>query len=344
MKNSKKIYSKVVMNSRFEVIEEVSSQHDGPVVECKGGSGGGSSSGPVSYPDFMSTWLGGALNNGGADTFTQSITDLINIAIGPGGNPFEGINAYDPVAEVSAIKDAAIELNTFLDQISQDTNWATAFTSAKDIIDGEITDATVNADIVAFSSVLDEELESTNGVIPKFESGMRDIGAVNTSAFVMGRADLYGKKALAVAKYGTELRHKQYLAKLDLYMRGTDKIIEVLMNKSQLKEAATKLIIEANRISIVANKEQLDQDVAYMESSHRWDLEAFQHGANLLASIGSGTAPATEGKKPSVISSALGGALSGAASGALIGAQMGSVGGPMGAGIGAVLGMGASLL
>jgi len=104
-----------------------------------------------------------------------------------------------------------------------------------------------------------------------------------------------------------------------------------------------RMSVEANRIKIVAKKEQTDQDAVIDDSDAKWDLEVFQYGGNLMAAIGGGTAIPNLAKK-NAAASVIGGAMMGAASGAMVGAQIGAGGGPYGAGIGAVLGAAVGLL
>ena len=92
------------------------------------------------------------------------------------------------------------------------------------------------------------------------------------------------------------------------------------------------MLIEANRMKIVALKEQTDTDLKYDEADATWDLEVFQYGCNVLASIGGGVASPKGSKQPSTSQSMIGGALSGAAAGGMIGGLPGAlIGGVLGA-------------
>lgn len=94
---------------------------------------------------------------------------------------------------------------------------------------------------------------------------------------------------------------------------------------------------------IVAKKEELSEQAEYDEREGKYYLEAFQNAANVLASIGGGTAiPAA--KKSNPATSAIAGGLTGAVSGAAIGAGYGSAGGYIGAAAGLIVGAGAGYL
>jgi len=329
-----KIYNRVVLSiATGEVLEEDSFNYAGPVALAKGGGGGGGSSGAVSYPAYIETAHGRVLDHGGTDSPTVSIIQALNSAIS--SSPFTAASAFDPSTEVGNILNAATAFDTFVSALNHITDWQTAVTTASTAIDALIDYTYINADIAAYSDLLDDELN--DNIIPAFESGMRDINAVNTSAFVMGKADIMAKKVRDVSKYGTELRTKLQYQRNEMIMLGVEGIQKFQLTRAELEKAAAAVIIEANRISIVANKEESDQNIAYDEADARWDIELFQHVANMFAGVGGGSVGTAGAKQPSALQSALGGALSGAA----IGAQ---VGGPPGAAAGAFLGIGAGLL
>jgi len=113
-------------------------------------------------------------------------------------------------------------------------------------------------------------------------------------------------------------------------------MMQIMLQNIGWQESYVRMSLEANRIKIVAMKEQTDRDAALDEEDALWDLEVFQYGANVLAAISGGTS-SPKVKEPSALQSALGGAMSGAAAGWMIG-------GGYGAAIGAVIGAAASFL
>jgi len=248
---------------------------DHPGCCCKGGGGGGGS-GEVDYPEYMKTvhadWLGGGDSDGsGMSTLSagNDLTALLDDAVG--SSPFTGLSAYDPSTEVGEMTGAVDTYETYVNSI-------------------------------ATTSQVETELA-------KFDAGMRNINAVHSSAFAIGR---------------------------QIVASG---LIEA---KLQAKAQVMNSRIEANRMKIVALVEQTNTDRKIDKQDALWDLEVFQSGANAMASIGGGTVQkAPDG--PSDMQSALAGGLSGAAAGAAIGAPTG-IGAPIGAAVGAVVGIGASLL
>jgi hypothetical protein len=300
----------------------------------KGGSssGGGGGSGQVDYPSYMKIVHEDWLHQAG-DTIEASITDIMNAALG--SSPFTTAVAFDPTTPLADSWTAVCAFNSVVDALDHSSDWQSVIVNAALIIDGNIiTDTYITADINAFADVLDDQI--TNDVLPRFEAGMRDINAVMSSAFVIGRSNIEGMRDRDVAKYGTDLRVKMNLQRNDLIAKSTDRMLSDLMQRVTLEQAVASLSIEAKRIHIVAMKEKTDQNVKFDEADAQWDLEVFQYGANLMASIGGGTVSNNQKQLTSGQS-----ALSGALSGAAVGAQVGGVPGAL---VGGIIGLGAGLL
>ncbi len=285
-----------------------------------GSSGGGGSSGAVSYPAYMQAVHGDWLNNNGVDSITQSITDTMNAAFG--NSPWTAAAAYNPDADIVDLLASPNALQTLVTLLSSGT-------TLDNLIAGVLDETRILTSIAAFTADLDARLVAE--ILPRFEAGMRDINAVTSSAFAIGRALIEENQDRQVAKYDADLRMKVF----------SDDALRVIALKLEYQKAAAQMVAEAYRVKIVAKKEEMDVNIKIEESDALWDLEVFQYGANLLAGIGGGTnSPNT--KRPSQSQSMIGGALSGAAAGAMVGATAGVPW--LGAGIGAVLGAASSLL
>lgn len=79
-----------------------------------------------------------------------------------------------------------------------------------DVLFNQIFEDTVNApavdDLVAAESALLDDDISTH-VIPEFEAGLHDINALQSSAFILGKASIEADKVKAVSKFSAELRY-----------------------------------------------------------------------------------------------------------------------------------------
>ena len=289
----------------------------------KKGGGGGGGAGVVDYPEHMKNWHNHTLCHAGVDTVTSSMTDVMNAALG--SDPYTGENAYNPDADLAVMLTSVGDLDTLVTLLSSGTGLDA-------IIADVLSDSRIDNAVDEYSLDLGDRL--TSEVIPRFESGMRDINAVVSSAFAIGRGIIEVAQTRQVAKYSADLHMKAW----------GDDALRLIALKLEYQKILSQMVVEANRIKIVAKKEEAGVNLEIDEGAATWDLEIFQHGANLLASIGGGTMVPGETKGKSQASSAIGGAMMGAAAGALVGAEIGAVGGPWGAAIGAVLGAASALL
>jgi len=292
-------------------------------VHCKGGGGGGSSSGAVSHSAYLETIHSDWLDNTGVDTITESITDVMNSALG--NSPWTGLTAYDPDTDLTELIAAPNVLQTLVTLLSTGT---TLDTLVSNVLDTDRIDDAVDA----FEADLDARLLAE--VLPRFNAGMLNINAVQSSAFVIGRANIEEGQLRQVAKYSADLRMKAF----------SDDALRLIALKLEYQKSVSQMIAEAYRVKIVAKKEETEVNAKFDEADAQWDLEVFQYGGNLLGSIGGGVLNPNS-KGPSTMQSAIGGAMSGAVAGAMIaGASQGAIAGPWGAAAGAVLGAASAFL
>lgn len=324
-----KIYEEIVIDmTTMEVVSEVSYEYKGPVAECKGGGGG--SSGKVDFPSHMKVAHANWLDDTGSDTMALSVVSLMNTAMS-GSSPYSGYVPKDPDAAFFASGDSLSDYTSVYEYL---TNLAgddldAVFNSY--IIDDE---ARITAAIAAHSALLDDEISTS--ILPKFKAGMANISATGSSAFVIGEALILDSKAKKVADTDAKIRLQRLQEGGDLALRRLGAWVE-------WRKSVISLSVESARIYLAAYG---DRDDDYLEGLHKdatWDLEMYQYGTQVMASI-SGNASQSAPRK-SKAGSAIGGALSGAAMGAAIaGASKGAVGGPTGAAIGATLGIAGALL
>ena len=95
------------------------------------------------------------------------------------------------------------------------TSWATPTLDADVDIKADMAAAdTIAAAVSAYGDRLDDRI--TSEVLPRFEAGMRDINAVQSSAFVIGRAIIEGMADRDVANFDAELTNKAYMQRDNL--------------------------------------------------------------------------------------------------------------------------------
>lgn len=295
--------------------------------------GGGGSAGDVDYPDHMKNFHKQILDHNNVDVIASSMVDIMDAALG--SSPFAALTAYDPDVQITAFEAAIAGFDAIIAGVNEESDWDSLYDQAVSSVD-TISDAEITADVSAFADEQDDEIITK--VLPRFEGGMRDIGAVLSSAFVLGKSNIEGFRDRDVARHSSKLRISAVADRSRLYIEAVDQMLRLKLSRISWEEAYARMIVESQRIKIVAKKEETDTNRTIDESDARWDLEVFQYGANVLASIGGGTmVPKTPEKN--VAASTLGGAMSGAAAGALYGASAGTKVGPgWGTVIGGVLG------
>jgi Tfp pilus assembly major pilin PilA len=305
------------------------------IINAKGGGGGGS--GVVDYPAYMKDFHGDLLNHTGVDTISDSLVDVMNAMLG--SSPFTGETAYDPDTDLAANATALSDFETILSGINEPVDWGAIYAAVTADIDG-VEEADIATDVAAFAAVQDDQINTV--VLPRFESGMRDINAVTSSAFALGKSNIEGFRNRDVAQHSSKLRIAAMSGRQQLYLNASEQVLQFTMQKYAWQESYVTKVIEANRIKIVAKKEEAEINLNIDEADANWDISVFQHGGNLLAGIGGGTVQVGQ-KKQSQAASAIGGAMTGAAAGAMVAKSL-SMTGPQGAIAGAVLGLASSFL
>lgn len=157
-----------------------------------------------------------------------------------------------------------------------------------------------------------------------------DVVKTNLSKDIeVGKANLMKDIQVGEIVAKTDIEYKR------MYLEGSSQMLRLMMQRITWEDGYARMVIEANRIKIVALGEEYEATKEVAVSGALWDPELYQYANNVLAAI-AGASTVTKGI--SRAASVLGGAMSGAGAGAQIGAQWGSSGGPIGAGVGAGIG------
>ena len=180
----------------------------------------------------------------------------------------------------------------------------------------------IAAAVSAQSELLDNEVRTK--VLPQFLAGMRDINAIQSTTFVIGKAIIANGQVRDMNEFQSRIRLSAIELSGHLWRSHLDWDKSVIAMYLEM----TKLYY-ATRIDV--DHKQLE----YASKDKLWNMDLFDEPRAVLGAL-NGAAAATQKNKPSQAVSALAGALSGAAAGAPAG--------PYGAAAGAVLGLGASFL
>ena len=288
-----------------------------------GGSSGGGSSGAVSWPHWIS-WL----HKDGADYMLASIQST--------PNPFVDVSPADPHDQYEWMSGELSNYQDILYNFNPSEGWEAAIDRVAVKYDATLLNVDhIQGVIGAISAISKVELEAK--VLPDFRAGMRDINAVQSSAFVVGEAFIYGFFMHGIQDIASKYILDQHEKRSSAILGTAGKLLEPEVTKLQAWENYCKVANDFNRLMLVANKEYVDAQLDIDEAEARWELEKWNNYGNFIASMNGGTVHTT-GRKPSASQSALGGAFSGASAG------LSMTGNWWGAAGGAVLGAGSAMM
>jgi len=192
-----------------------------------------------------------------------------------------------------------------------------------DTTDGPVVHNLVSAQASDMSYDLETE------ILPRYETGMRDINAVVSGTFAIGRSLLEANRSRELSRFGAELRYKMIPVAVERWKIHLDWNREVVKTYGQILQ----LYLAAYQDITTFNYEMKTKDTL-------WPFTLYEYQRSALGAIGGG------GGVGGVAGSAPGGTTGGKmAGGAMMGAAVGAqVGGPIGAAVGGVLGLASGLL
>ena len=287
----------------------------------------------IEYPSYMQDmhqlWLDGVV--AGTATTTGGVALAIKNAIAT--NPFTGLTPYDPTTDVAAMASAISTFAALVTAMAPDTNYDTFHSAAASQIDSVISpDAYILARVAAHAAALDSDINTK--VLPRFNAGMRDINAIHSSTYLLGKAIIEADRNDKVDKFMSDMRYQADAKRGDLIQGAANEMVRMHLQKLEYQRVIMATTVEQKRIGIAAEQDYSTELKAIAADLARWPLEAYKYGGNMLAAIAGGTTSSVpvDGSKTARI---IGSGLAGAVAGAMIGASTGASGG---AGIGAVLG------
>lgn len=195
-----------------------------------------------------------------------------------------------------------------------------------DVYEDTVHGPEIAAAVSSQAELLDNEVRTK--VLPQFLAGMRDINAIQSTTFVIGKAIIADSQVRQMNEFQSRLRLSAVELSGQLWRSHLDWSKGVIATYLEM----TKLYY-ATRLDV--DTKQLE----YESLNRLWDLNLFDDARAMLGAL-NGSAATTNKNKPSQAVSAIGGALSGAAMGAAVGGPYA----PITAAAGAVLGLGASFL
>lgn len=287
----------------------------------------------VEYPSYMKIvhekMLVGSIDGSGGGTGGV----LAAIVTAAAANPYTGLTAYDPATYVTDMEAALTAFAAIVTALDAHTDYDTYSTAAAAQIDAVVSpEAYILARVSAHATALDNEINTK--ILPRFNAGMRDINAVQTSAFVIGDAIIMIDRQDKVDKFSADMRLQADSKRAELIQNATAEMIRMYLQKAEYGRVVAAFTLDLKRLAFAMHGDYKTETKALLADEGRWPLEIYKYGANMLASVGGGTTSSTptDGNKTA---RTIGSGLSGAIAGAMVGSQ---VYGNTGAGIGAIMG------
>lgn len=191
-----------------------------------------------------------------------------------------------------------------------------------DVYDDVIRGPELENAVQAQSVQLQDEIDTN--VVPKFVAGMRDINAVNSSAFIIGKAIIQDAHVREINTFSSKIRLTALQLSAEMWNHHLTWSRGVIASYTEIFKLYYATRLDVDR----ANLE-------YPAKDAMWDINLFDNARGILGALSGSPASTGSGNEPSQLQKSLGGAMSGAAAGAMVGGAPGAI-------VGGVLGLAAS--
>ena len=281
----------------------------------------------IRYAPYLEVAHSHLLNHGGADIPDMSFIDALNSALGASpyhlydqvdpDRAFFGVDTEDPdiIYEIGMFPSLWDMFGKFMGGLDVHDLWGQIY---EDVIQGpEIENV-----IAAQSAIIQDNIDTN--VMPKFLGGMRDIGAINSSAFAVGRALIETEHVRQVNKFSTQIRMHALNSSVDMWKSHLewDKMVVATFNDLFKSYFAVKLDIDRANLEYPAKHEM-------------WNVNLFENARGILSAMSGAGSTAMGANEPSQLQKSVSGVLGGAAAGAMVGNVPGAI-------IGGIIGLAAS--
>ena len=180
--------------------------------------------------------------------------------------------------------------------------WAQEY---NDTIDSSV----VNDLIAAEGALIDDEIETTS--IPRLQTGMRDMNAVMSSSFVVGKSLIEDTRTKMIAKFSADLKYQ---------------LIPVAQSRWQTHLDWNKQVVsiyaEVMKLYFSAKTDIDEVNYAMAAKNVLWPFTVLDFERAAVGALQGATNSKTDVAGASTASRVLSGALSGAAMGAMVGGQI----------------------
>lgn len=285
--------------------------------------GGGGSDYPekqeIRYAPYLENAHKYVLDRDGAVAPNTTMFTLFNDALGKSPydqieihNPDEGMFGYQEDGEtlwhISNFPSVYDMFGKFMAGLDVCSLWNNLY---EEVVNGP----TINNAVSAHAKVMKDEIDSS--VMPSFMAGMRDINAVQSSAFIVGKALIYDGHTKKVNEFAGNIRLKMVELTTQMWAKHLEWNTNVVKMYGTLFELYYGKKMETDA-----------RNVEYLVKHELWNLNLLDYVRSMLGALNGAPAAATGGgSQPSTLQQAAGGMLSGAAAGFGIAGPWGAVGG-----------------
>ena len=198
-----------------------------------------------------------------------------------------------------------------------------------EVLSNQMMEDTVNSSTVgelvrAESELLQDHVDTK--IMPKFQTGMRDINSVMSSSYIVGKAIIADSQVKALSKFSGELKYRLVSVAVEKWKAHLQWNQGVIESYSRI----LKLFVAAKM-----DTEEHNQRLAAKNSL--WPFTVLEYQRAALGALQGATNQGGGGAESSQIGKSIGGAMSGAATGFMV-----SGGNPLGAVVGGGIGLAAS--
>ena len=261
---------------------------------------------------FLSTVATYRASTTGDSPFTgYTDIDIENAFFGSG----YAISSFPSLYDMYGKFMAGLDIDTLYSQLFEDTVNAP---EVNNLVSAEVT-------------LLDDDIETN--ILPRFQTGARDINSVMCSSFVVGKSLIEEARIKMLSKFSAELKYR---------------IIPIVTErwKTHLawNEDVVKTYAEIMKLYYSAKMDIDSTNYGMAVKDKLWPFTVLEYERAAIGALQGATTTTSDVAGTSQARKAIGGAMSGAAMGAMVGSVVPGVGTAIGAGVGWAIGLGASFM
>lgn len=260
------------------------------------GGGKGSSTQTVRYAPYLEEIHQRYLDDHGAETPSTNFTAVFNTALGksPYTYPatdvdkgFFGLRDDDPTLtyEIENFPSLWDMFGKFIAGLDVHDLWSDIY---EDVVHGPDVQAVVSAHAADTQDSIDQD------VLPKFLAGMRDINAVQSTAFIIGKALIQDSHVREVNKFSADIRAKAIDNSVTMWSRHLD-----------WSQSVIKVYGEMFRLYYGTKNEMDNTDMERAAKNSLWDLGLFENAKSFIGAMHGAAAGGKTEKGGSVLGSIL---------------------------------------